>query len=574
MCLAQRGVFAVRVRSLFSVLFMESVVVWVNFLIGLFLSGFCIRASFAVVPTLYNQHALFQRPRLISFKQQQAPVEERKKVNTVRVTCHPDALELVIKADLFGVGAPVNGDDLRLGVGHDDFCRATASSEDEYRIVVGLMDCGTKHWMIEDSLVYTNLLLYSPEASPDGLIRMDEAVVPIECRYERKYSLSSASLIPTWIPFTSTQSVVETLAFTLRVMTDDWLYKRSVNVFYLGEPISMEASVRVGHHVGLRVFVSSCVATLNPDTYSVPRYVFIENGCLIDSQVPGSKSHFVPRTHSNKLQLVIDAFRFHNEDRGELYITCHLRAVLLNDAEAPDKACTLINGRWRSADGNDFLCGQCQSQNKASSTGSEPSSLGKFGPRVFGKPDEPEYLKRGGLNKLWEQEARVGPMLVLPAKQKTGEEVPSVHHKLSRAGLYSSQWRSGIKDRTDLDKGLFPESPLTLDLVDEDATSQMDLKETEVGDTEDVDEVVAFPEDVSLDVTVKPVVAELDNVTMKPVVAELDNVTMKPVVAELDNVTAAFSNIRTTTQFNPNVTSLSNTTTEDSVVSNVNEPKR
>lgn len=49
-------------------------------------------------------------------------------------------------------------------------------------------------------------------------------------------------------------------------------------MFYLGESMSIEASVRVGHHVGLRVFMNNCVATLTPDVYSVPRYVFIKNG--------------------------------------------------------------------------------------------------------------------------------------------------------------------------------------------------------------------------------------------------------------------------------------------------------
>ena len=58
----------------------------------------------------------------------------------------------------------------------------------------------------------------------------------------------------------------------------DWQYKRSSNVFHLGEPISIEASVRLGHHMGLRVFVSSCVATLSPDMHSSPRHAFIENG--------------------------------------------------------------------------------------------------------------------------------------------------------------------------------------------------------------------------------------------------------------------------------------------------------
>lgn len=192
---------------------METVYFWVNLLVGLLLSGFCVRSSLAFPPKHYTQHALLQRPQLTRRtvqEEQKAPAEGREQVNTVGVTCHPDSLEIVIKADMFGVGAPVNADELRLGVEHSDFCRATSSSGDEYRIIAGLLDCGTKHWvmlhvlhsninstfltssskhiypqMTQDSLVYTNLLIYSPVASPDGVIRMDEAVIPIECHYER-----------------------------------------------------------------------------------------------------------------------------------------------------------------------------------------------------------------------------------------------------------------------------------------------------------------------------------------------------------------------------------------------------
>lgn len=39
--------------------------------------------------------------------------------------------------------------------------------------------------MTEDALIYTNLLIFSPLVSPDGLIRMDEAVIPVECHYKR-----------------------------------------------------------------------------------------------------------------------------------------------------------------------------------------------------------------------------------------------------------------------------------------------------------------------------------------------------------------------------------------------------
>lgn len=75
------------------------------------------------------------------------PEEQRERVNTVRVSCHPNSLEVTVKADMFEIGAPVYSDELRLGADQRDHCRAQASSEDEYTILVGLAECGTKHWV-------------------------------------------------------------------------------------------------------------------------------------------------------------------------------------------------------------------------------------------------------------------------------------------------------------------------------------------------------------------------------------------------------------------------------------------
>lgn len=152
--MGQTGAFAIGTGSV-----METACFWVNLLAGLLFSG--VGPSFAFPPKHYTQHALFDRPQIAwSSKQpqQKAPAGEREQVNTVGVTCHPDSLEIVIKADMFGVGAPVDGDELRLGVEHSDFCRATASSADEYRIIVGLMDCGTKHWVTVNLMQFRHLL--------------------------------------------------------------------------------------------------------------------------------------------------------------------------------------------------------------------------------------------------------------------------------------------------------------------------------------------------------------------------------------------------------------------------------
>ncbi|NP_001098221.1 ZPC domain containing protein 5 precursor [Oryzias latipes] len=429
------------------------------------LTAFCLQLTLAFPPLLYVPPvSLKSQSSLPSVVQQP---EEPVPVNTVGVLCHPDSMELSINADLFEVGAPVDVRELRLGVEHSDYCSATASSDSEYRILVGLEDCGTKHWMTEDSLVYTNLLIYTPLPALNGITRMEEAVIPIECQYKRKYSLSSSSLVPTWVPFTSTQAAVETLQFNLRLMTNDWLHERGANTFFLGEPINIEASVRVDHHMGLRLFLNSCVATLEPNIKSDPKYVFIENGCLLDSQLPGSKGHFLPRTKDNILQMTIDSFKFHNDERGQLYITCHLNAVPVDDAEAQSKACTYVNGRWRSADGNDYLCGFCQSPNEASKALSIP---GVFNPRSFGKSADMEPMWRSGLktNKVWEHEARLGPVTILPSWKSgalAAHELPPVLHKIHKTALYGSHWRSGLNT---IEKSLVPE-PSSSELEEDDS---------------------------------------------------------------------------------------------------------
>ncbi|XP_071229663.1 zona pellucida sperm-binding protein 3-like isoform X2 [Salvelinus alpinus] len=391
------------------------------------------------------------RPR---FKQPplQQTVSRPVRVETVAVTCHSDYMEIVVKADLFKLGNLIDVDDLRLGVEQyqdQEHCRATVSAAgDEYRIFAALSDCGTKYLMNEDSLIYTNLLRYTPRTTPDGVIRMAGAVIPVECHYERKYSLDNSPLQPTWIPFTATVPAEDTLQFSLKLMTSDWLYERGSGVYFLGDPINIEASVRVAHHTRLRVFVSSCVATLDPDSNSVPRYVFIESdGCLTDSQLPGSRSGFMRRTQDNKLGFHIDAFRFYQEDRAELYITCHLMAVpVMNHAEPSNKACSFIDGRWRSADENDLLCGRCTSLSRQKGVDQAPAQR-PLSPRLGGSQLEPRVYRKkapaSGDNwsigmKVWDQDTTLGPVMFLPSKQKSTPVSPRMSGDIDKPGFPAS----------------------------------------------------------------------------------------------------------------------------------------
>ncbi|RXN21984.1 zona pellucida sperm-binding 3-like protein [Labeo rohita] len=150
-----------------------------------------------------------------------SPGRQVTRVKTVAVICHENYMEIAIKADLFDVGLPVDASELRLGADSQFIpsCKVTALSTNEYIIAAELTDCGTQHWITDDSLIYTNLLIFTPQPSPDGVVRLEQAVVPIECYYSRKFDVTSNPIRPTWIPYGSTQSAVEELEFSLKLMT-------------------------------------------------------------------------------------------------------------------------------------------------------------------------------------------------------------------------------------------------------------------------------------------------------------------------------------------------------------------
>lgn len=55
------------------------------------------------------------------------------------------------------------------------------------------------------------------------------------------------------------------------------MFERPSNVFFLGDILNIQASVKQYNHVPLRIFVDNCVATAGTDVNSAPMYSFIEN---------------------------------------------------------------------------------------------------------------------------------------------------------------------------------------------------------------------------------------------------------------------------------------------------------
>ncbi|KAM6937880.1 zona pellucida sperm-binding protein 3-like [Xenentodon cancila] len=292
---------------------------------------------------------------------------------TVAVECREDIAHVEVKKDLFGIGQFINPADLTLGtcgaVGED-----TAAQVLIYESF--LHECGSTLMMTNDALIYTLVLNYNPKPIGSSVVvRTSQAAVIVECHYPRMHNVSSLPLDPLWIPFSAVKMAEEFLYFSLKLMTDDWLYERPSYQYFLGDLIHIEAAVKQYFHVPLRVYVDSCVATLSPDTNSNPKYAFIENhGCMLDGRITGSDSKFIHRSEENKLQFQLEAFRFQGSDSGLLYITCHLIATSTSFAiDTQHRACS-YSGGWKEASGADAVCGSCES------SGFEPYTSPSFVP--------------------------------------------------------------------------------------------------------------------------------------------------------------------------------------------------
>ncbi|XP_073711701.1 zona pellucida sperm-binding protein 3-like [Misgurnus anguillicaudatus] len=280
--------------------------------------------------------------------------------NSVAAQCAENFVHVEVKNDFYGNGHLADPSSFSLGG-----CAAVGEDPNSHVVIFQyeLHTCGSSLTMTADELVYTFTLLYTPGALVGTpIVRADAAAVAIHCHYPRLHNVSSDVLMPAAVPFAATIVSEEVLVFSLKLMTDDWMFERPVNQYFLGQFMNFEASVKQYNHVPLRVFIDGCVATAVPDVNSVPRYSFIENhGCLVDAKLTGSPSHFMHRVLNDKLQFQLEAFKFQQAGNSSVYITCALKAVLASTPTNPEsKACSFANG-WTSADESDDVCMCCDS---------------------------------------------------------------------------------------------------------------------------------------------------------------------------------------------------------------------
>uniref|UniRef100_A0A8C4SBM0 Zona pellucida sperm-binding protein 3 n=1 Tax=Erpetoichthys calabaricus TaxID=27687 RepID=A0A8C4SBM0_ERPCA len=198
---------------------------------------------------------------------------------TVSAVCTESEVIMTINPDLFGTRHPVQASDLTLG------------------------GCGvTSHMSTPPAFVIEGLL-----QGCGGILTV--TVVQIECHYPRHQNVSSNAFNPTWVPYTSTKSTVKVSSTGLSSMT-----------FYLGDLLSLQASVDNTNQVPLWLFVDNCVDSSATDG-SAPSYTFIGNHGVNSSIL-----------HLKGWLLVC----------VQIFITCTLKVTLASQAtDSLNKACSL-----------------------------------------------------------------------------------------------------------------------------------------------------------------------------------------------------------------------------------------
>ncbi|XP_010738843.3 zona pellucida sperm-binding protein 3 [Larimichthys crocea] len=344
---------------------------------------------------------------------------------SVAAHCGEGKVTVEVQQNFLGNGQLIRPSDLTLGG-----CAALHTADHILHFQTELQGCGSTMTMTEEALIYSFSLMYSP--TPIGntvILKTNPAEVVIECHYRRRHYVSSDAMSPSWKPSASIVFAAQQLNFSLRLMTEDWQSQRPSSVYFLSDVMHIEAAVLQGHHVPLRVYVDSCVATVNPDPSSEPRYLFISNhGCFSDSKLTGAKSYFMQRSQEDKLHIQLKAFRFHQDHRNSLYITCHLKATARSvPIDSQHKVCSFLTetNRWVASGGDNKVCSCCE------------TSCGE-------QRRKRRLAADAGLlpNLQWEGMAALGPILLEEniLEQELLPEPAALHqtHEVTRAASYSS----------------------------------------------------------------------------------------------------------------------------------------
>ncbi|XP_035991401.1 zona pellucida sperm-binding protein 3d.2 isoform X1 [Fundulus heteroclitus] len=270
----------------------------------------------------------------------------------VRTSCERNKMQLQVERSVLGSGDA--GSHLKLGT-----CSVSRSTEDHVYFEYDLRMCGTKRTMINNQIVYFNMLRYDPPKPRGPIRRAAPFSMPVACYFNRfVYSYKVG-----YTPKVQMQKVLKKMKnsaeFVLTPRNAQWNQLSRSDHFVLGEPMFFAAEAEALSR-DERLYVHTCYVTPEESHTSTPQFPVVTNfGCMVESK--NGRSRFIPHKN-NAVRFSLDAFVFKGMTGQQLYMHCSM--VVGSSAPTPTaKSCNYDTKvrRWVELFGSESVCDCCES---------------------------------------------------------------------------------------------------------------------------------------------------------------------------------------------------------------------
>ncbi|XP_052002490.1 zona pellucida glycoprotein 3d tandem duplicate 1 [Xyrauchen texanus] len=282
---------------------------------------------------------------------------------------------------------------------HLGTCSVSRTDKKHLYFHYDLNECGGSLKMMNGQIVYSNIVLYTPE--PQGIvIRAVPLALNIQCSYNRFHYSYKIGFLPVVKEPMFHKTFESRVKFSLFVCNEHWEKLGENGRFVLGEPMYFEASAAHTSKDEM-LFIDSCYVTASNAPSSTSRHHVIRNfGCMEDSRRQGSLSRFLLR-QSNILRFSVDAFLLPQVTDMNYYLHCTV-SVHNVTTSATAKSCTYNKAerRWEEIYTDASVCACCDSTCDVEYTPSLThvmQSLITSEPWILDQNEQPFILTKKGL---------------------------------------------------------------------------------------------------------------------------------------------------------------------------------
>ncbi|XP_034029515.1 zona pellucida sperm-binding protein 3-like [Thalassophryne amazonica] len=224
----------------------------------------------------------------------------RVPVEPVSIRCSRNKLQVRVRKSVLGPGTSQYH--LRLGT-----CNASQYSRDSIDFDHDLDLCGTTRTVINNQIVFSNVLHYDPPRGPGPIRRTGAFMVPVVCHYNRYHYSYKIGYRPKIRLRKIHKPMKNREKLILTARNAEWERLSASDHYSLGKPMYFQAEApSVSQHE--RLYIHMCYATPRNPRTSTPQFPVVANfGCMVESKY--SHSRFIPYKN-NIVRFTVDSFLF------------------------------------------------------------------------------------------------------------------------------------------------------------------------------------------------------------------------------------------------------------------------